>query len=91
MKQKHIELEIPEDIAFSLEKEGKSRDISGEIKKAIAVNMFQRKVISLGKAAELAGMNRVAFIELLKSYDIPAYEYSEKDYKEDLKSIKKLS
>ena len=91
MKQKHIELEIPEDIAFSLEKEGKSRDISGEIKKAIAVNMFQRKVISLGKASELAGMNRVVFMELLKSYNIPAYEYSENDYKEDLKSIKKLS
>jgi predicted HTH domain antitoxin len=91
MKQKHIELEIPEDIAFSLEKEGKSRDISGEIKKAIAVNMFQREVISLGKAAELAGMSRVAFIELLKDYNIPAYNYREKDYKEDQKSVKNVS
>ncbi len=91
MKEKHIELEIPEDIAFSLEKEGKSEDIVKEIKKSIAVNMFQRKVISLGKAAELAGMSRVEFIGLLKEYNIPAYEYREKDYKTDKKSVKNFS
>jgi len=91
MKEKHIELEIPEDIAFSLEKEGKSEDIAKEIKRAIAVNMFQRKVISLGKATEFAGMSRTEFVGLLKEYNIPAYEYREKDYKVDQKRIKNLT
>jgi len=91
MKEKHIELEIPEDIAFSLDKEGKSEDIAKETKRAIAVNMFQRKVISLGKASELAGMSRTEFVRLLKEYNIPAYEYREKDYKVDQKRIKNLT
>jgi hypothetical protein len=36
-------------------------------------------------------MSRVAFIELLKDYNIPAYHYREKDYKEDQKRAKNLS
>lgn len=91
MTVKHIKIDIPQDIVYSIEKLGKSKDIAKEIKISLAVTMFQRNVISLGKATELAEMSRVKFIELLKEYNIPAYEYREKDYAKDQKTINSIT
>ena len=90
MKLKSIEIEVPQDIIFSIERLGKSKDVAREIKISLAVTLFQRNAISLGKASELAGMDRIEFTELLREYNIPAYEYRNKDYKRDQKVIDSL-
>lgn len=83
----HIELELPQDIIFAMRRLRKTEDIKKKLKIALAIVLFKDKSISLGKAAELAEMSRVRFIELLKEYDIFAYEYTEKEFEKDKQVI----
>lgn len=39
-------------------------------------------LLSLGKSAQLLGMDRLSFIELLKQDDIPIFNYSDREMSE---------
>ncbi len=41
----------------------------------------------MGKAAELAGMNKVDFLFELGRYDIPAINYDEDDFGEEIAQV----
>ena len=43
--------------------------------------------MSLGKAAELAGMPIVKFMDLLRSKGLPVVEYGEEEYRQDLDAV----
>ncbi len=58
---------------FGLTKE----QIVSDSRKLLALKYFQAKFLSLGKAAELAGMSRSDFIEYLSDSDIPVLDYDE--------------
>ncbi|MBO1352102.1 MAG: UPF0175 family protein [Hormoscilla sp. GUM202] len=58
-----------------------------ELKQEIAVMLFQKKKLGLGK---FAGMNRILFKHLLADRKIPAYEYDIKDYEHDIKTLREL-
>jgi len=80
-----IELNIPMDVATAL----RARAPGGfteemRIKVPLAIGLFAERTISLAKAASLAGMNRYEFALLLKRAGLPAYEYTETEYSEDL-------
>jgi len=89
-KFERIEIELPQDIMFAMRGLQKAEDIKRKLKIALAIVLLQEKTISLGKATELAEMSRVRFIELLKKYGIPAYEYREKDFEKDQQMIAKM-
>jgi predicted HTH domain antitoxin len=84
-----IDIELPQDIIFAMRGHKKIGDIKKKLKTSLAIILFQEGSISLGKAAELAEMSRVKFIELLKEYDLPAYEYTEEDFEKDRQTIAK--
>ena len=84
-----IDIELPQDIIFAMRGHKKSGDIKKKLKTSLAIILFQEGSISLGKAAELAEMSRVKFIELLKEYDLPAYGYTEEDFEKDRQAIAK--
>lgn len=88
-KLKQIELELPQDIIFAMRGQREVEDIKKKLKIALAIILFQERAISLGKAIELAEMSRVRFIELLKEYGLPAYVYTEEDFKKDQQTIAK--
>jgi predicted HTH domain antitoxin len=58
---------------FGLTKE----QIVSDSRKLLALKYFQAKFLSLGKAAELAGMSRINFIEYLSDSGIPVFDYDE--------------
>jgi len=58
-----------------------------ETQQAMAVDLFAAGEISLAKAAHLAGLTRYEFAILLGHQDLPAYEYTEATYQEDLAFI----
>ena len=58
---------------FGLTKE----QIVSDSRKLLALKYFQAKFLSLGKAAELAGMSRTNFIEYLSDNNIPVIDYDE--------------
>jgi len=86
-KNERIEIDIPEDVVFAMRGEEKPEGIKKKLKAALAILLFQEKSISLGKAAELAELSRLKFMEVLKEHGVPAYEYDEKDFEKDRKAI----
>jgi predicted HTH domain antitoxin len=86
-KFEKIEVDIPRDIIFVLRRYHRPDELKGKLKLALAILLFQEKVISQGKAAELAELSRVKFIEVLKEHSIPVYEYNEEDYQRDQQAI----
>lgn len=80
-----LELVLPQDLATAIRAQ-KPPEMTDEerIKVPLAIGLFIERAISLAKAAHLAGMTRYEFALLLKRRNIPAYEYTEADYQEDL-------
>ncbi|MCK4765103.1 MAG: UPF0175 family protein [Candidatus Aminicenantes bacterium] len=86
-KLKQIEVELPQDIIFAMRGQREDEDVKKKLKIALAIILLQERSISLGKAAELAEMNRARFIELLGEYGLPAYLYTEEDFEKDQQII----
>ena len=74
---------IPEDI---LQATGMSES---ELKKEIAVLLFQKEKLTLEQASRLADMSRLQFQHLLASREIPVH-YDLEELKTDIETIRKL-
>ncbi|OGW50494.1 MAG: hypothetical protein A2Z50_01375 [Nitrospirae bacterium RBG_19FT_COMBO_42_15] len=76
-----LTIEYPEEILISL-KESKD-EFSRELKTAAAVKLYELGKLSSGKAAKLAGMDKVSFLKILGKYQISisTLEEFEKDMK----------
>ena len=69
-------------------------EMGQHIRLMAALKMFELGKVSSGKAAELAGMSRVEFIETCGRYRVSVFNYApeeiEKEIKLDLKTAKGL-
>jgi len=81
MKARKLQLEIPEEVVRALKLP--PEEVQQELCKELALALYERGVLSLGKARELAGMTRWQFHELLGQRRI-ARHYTEEDLTEDL-------
>lgn len=77
-----LRLEIPEEIIRSLKLPPAERE--AELCKELALALYQRGVLSLGKARALARLSRWEFHELLGRRRIP-HHYAEEGLEEDLR------
>ena len=60
-----------------------------ELTLEIAVALYQREILSLGKAADFAGLHRMAFQAALSEREVPL-NYDVEDLEDDLKTLDKL-
>ena len=74
-------LEIPEDIQAAMKIP--PSDMEQELKKELALALYQREVLSLGTARRLASLTRWEFEELLAERRVPRH-YSAEEMDEDL-------
>ncbi|NOX61773.1 MAG: UPF0175 family protein [Chloroflexi bacterium] len=83
-----IELSLPADVAAALWSHVRG-EINREerVKSVLAIGLFAEGAISLARAASLARMNRFEFAMHLKRIGLPAYEYTQTEYEEDLAFI----
>lgn len=58
-----------------------------ELKKMIAAKLYEAGKLSLGQAAELAGMNKAAFAEVLHTYDVSLINYPVSEMIKDASAI----
>ncbi|MGI8639437.1 MAG: UPF0175 family protein [Pyrinomonadaceae bacterium] len=66
----------------------KSVDVSDfELKMIIAAKLYEFGRLSSGQAAEVAGLSKRAFIELLGKYNVSVFGYDEKELEKDLKNL----
>ncbi len=82
-----VDFEIPEEILYSLN-ENISEFIL-QMRLFTALQLYGDHKLSLGKAAELAGIDNEHFIEELDKHDIPLIDYSPSELKEELEELSK--
>ena len=78
-----VAIEIPREVIRA------TRMTPQELRRELAVHLFQQGKLSFGKAREMAGMTVWAFQQLLGSRGIPVH-YDLEDYEEDLATLKEL-
>lgn len=60
-----------------------------EFLQEVALSLYQKGKLSLGKASQLAGMGRIQFQMLLASRQIPL-NYGVEDFEADLNTLRRL-
>jgi predicted HTH domain antitoxin len=81
MQTLHIELDMPLPIASAL---GLSAANAGqEVRRLLALFLYEHGRISLGKACELGGFSQWEFAEMNRELNIPAH-YTARDLQADL-------
>ena len=78
-----VSLDIPREILHA------TRMTSEELRRELALHLFEQGKLSFGKARELADMSAWAFQHLLGSRAIPMH-YDMEAYEEDLATLKRL-
>lgn len=61
-------------------------EVGKEALKSIAVELYREGKVSMGKAAEIAGISKIEMMGVLREKKVPL-QYTEKDLKEDLKAL----
>ena len=81
---KMTSVEVPEQLLDLLQRSRLgSRSGADQVKIALAIHLFLEGLISIGKAAELAGEPRVDFEWLLVEMGLPTVRYDLADYEQD--------
>lgn len=86
-----LELKLPENIYLALKSAGlNSDDLGVSAVRNLAIQLYADGRLSLGKAAELAGLDKLRFRFLLIERGIPLFNYSEEDYEADLAAVRRF-
>ncbi len=93
MKVEELKIKYPSGFEHSVHMT--KEEIEQHIRLMAALKMFELGKISSGKAAELAGMSRVEFLEVCGRYRVSIFNYPdeevEEEIKRDLNTIKKIN
>ena len=65
------------------------RTVPEQVRVALAIHLLQEGVISVGKAASIAGEPRATFELLLAEMGIPAVRYDVEDYQQDREAFER--
>ena len=80
-----ISIELPESVFSTLGKE--PDELAREMKIAAAVKWYELGEISQGKAAEIAGLNRIEFMDVLILYKVSPFQYTAEELAEEIASL----
>lgn len=81
-------IDIPEEVLALLQRSRLgSRASADQVRAALAIHLYLEGLISIGKAAELAGVPRVDFEWLLVEIGLPTVRYDLADYEQDLSGL----
>ena len=87
-----LETEVPEDVYLTLRARGLFREaLAEESRRLLAIRYFQDRVLSLGKAARLAGLTRWQFIELLSDSGVAVIDYSDEELETEFGAVDEIA
>ncbi len=61
--------------------------VEKELTEVIALHLYSQGRITSGTAAKLIGISRIEFLQLAGKHQIPMYEYSEEELRNELQQI----
>jgi predicted HTH domain antitoxin len=79
-----VTLEYPKGLELAVQTT--PEELGAQIRLMAALKMFELDKLSSGKAAELAGMSRVEFLEQCGRYHVSVFNYSPKDVESELRA-----
>lgn len=82
-----ISIDFPKDLINIFKV--REKDLPSYVRKSLAVELYRDGLISIGKAAEIAGISIWEMLEALAIKKIPIQYYPE-DLKEDIETLKKV-
>ena len=82
-----VELNVPHDLLSALEVS--EDELGPQLKKLIALELFREERISSGKAAEVLGLSKAEFIDLLDQHGIAYFTESPNELRAQVKTIRK--
>ncbi len=86
MNTQTISIEFPSDILLALNET--ETELKQRIKTSLAMRLYELQKITIGKAAQLAGLSRFEFETLLSENEIPISNLTIKDVMDDCKKLK---
>src|SRR3990167_8639467 len=88
MKTARLNIDISEDVYSTLEIEGYTKaKLEKNARQTLAISLLSDGVLSFGKAAELAGVNKWKFMDLLREKKVTFYEPTEEEILDEYKLI----
>ena len=82
MGMTRISFDVPEDVLLSLNES--EQDFAREARVLTAISLYHRGKLSMGKAAELASMEKTQFLFELDKYAVPAIDYDAEDFRREI-------
>jgi predicted HTH domain antitoxin len=87
-----VEVRCPADLYQALEAEGLDRaELTREAQEGLAMRLYAGGRVSIGRAARLAGLPLVEFMDRLHCLGLPVVRYGEQELAQDLKTIEALA
>lgn len=87
-----LEIHCPRSVYQTLRAQGKDKQtLRREARESLALRLYGEHRLSLGKAAELAALPIIKFMDLLQALQIPVVEYGEDEYAQDIRTIADLT
>ncbi len=78
-----IQIELPDEVLLSLKETPEG--LSKVIRMAAAAKLYELGRLSSGRAADLAGLPRVSFLQALAQYDVTIFNLTEEELRQDLR------
>lgn len=79
-----IQIELPDDVLLSLKETPEG--LSKIIRMAAAAKLYELGKLSSGRAADLAGLPRVSFLQTLAQYGVSIFEMTEEELAQDMRN-----
>ncbi len=86
MNTQTISIDFPSDILLALNET--EAELKQRIKTSLAMRLYKLQKLTIGKAAQLSGLNRFEFETLLSEYEIPISNLTISDVLDDCKKLK---
>jgi len=86
-----VETQIPKDVFLTLQAHGVTKGgMAIQSQRLLALRYYQDRVLSLGKAAQLAEMGRWEFINFLSDNNVPVIDYTDEELAAEFAAVDEL-
>lgn len=86
MKTQTITIEFPSDLLIALNES--ESELKKDIKTTLAIRLYRMQKLSIGKAAQIAGLSRFDFESLLSENQVPISNLTLDDIIKDTEKLK---